>query len=266
MTHSLLALLIALAATVSAERRVVFAITPPEFSPVPGDAALYMQVIAYADPIEAPPAAMRHGEAPAPETAAFIERFFNPSRRFFGYEDGGKRAGIVRPLQPALASCVSLGATAAGDGIESGFATNFEVVARDTRSRALTGEELAHLSAYGRRYFQREVEVEGEVIDIGEPVVTATIMATTCGEVSSLFLVTNEISATRVVPLVAFPSRGRACDMAGEPVLFGHLDFDGDGVDEIVIRDYGSEGYDYIVFRRGRNRVWHLVRGGGSGC
>ena len=162
LTLAPLVLAIALSA-VAAERRVVFAVLDPEFSPVPGDAKLYFEPIAWAQPLAPPPDA---------GTQSFIKRYFSRDRRYSTYMDG-KRGGEIRPLQSASAGCSSLGSTAAGTNVTApAFATNFDVPERTVRNRWATDEESAVLRAYGERWYAArgygavKLRVDAELIDV----------------------------------------------------------------------------------------------------
>ena len=255
---------------VAAERRVVFAVLEPEFSPVPGDAKLYFEPIAWAQPL-APP--------PPDDSQSFIKRYFSRDRRYTTYMDG-RRGGDIRPLQSAKAGCSSLGSTAAGTNATTpAFATNFDVPERAVRNRWATDEESAALRAYGERWYAArgygavKLRVEAELIDVGpeqEMLFAATIAVEELKDCKprAIFVLAkqSDVTAQKVVPQVIIGTRNQ-CEMAGDPVLFGHLDFDGDGIDEIVVRNYWIEAYQWVVIRRNSAGDWRIaVLGGVAGC
>jgi hypothetical protein len=274
-------LVLAIATTaVAAERRVVFAVLEPHFAPVPGNAKLFLEPIAWAHPLAPPPHAYAEGDEPGPETKAFIDRYFRRDREYTTWYDG-RRGGTVRLLERALAGCVSLGMTASGRDIAApAFATNFALPERTLRNRAATAEESAALLTYGKRWYAArgynagELQVESaELIDVGpeeEQLFAATIavVSQAACEPRAMFVLARQgdVAARRVVPQVIIAPVGM-CETSGNPSLFGHLDFDGDGIDEIVVLDHQVEGYEYLVLRRSEDGEWRIaVRGGGSGC
>lgn len=255
---------------VAAERRVVFAVMEPQFSPVPGDAKLYFEPIAWAQPLAPPPKA---------GTQSFIKRYFSRDRRYTTYLDG-RRGGEIRPLESASAGCSSLGSTAAGPQMTTpAFATNFDVPERTIRNRWATDEESATLRAYGERWYAArgygavKLKVEAELIDVGpdqEMLFAATIALEEHKDCipRAIFVLAkqSDVAAGKVVPQVVIGTRNQ-CEIAGDPTLFGHLDFDGDGIDEIVVMNHWIEAYQYVVIRRNQAGEWRIsVLGGVAGC
>lgn len=277
-----LVLAIAMSA-IATERRVLFAVLEPEFGPVPGEAKLYLTPIAWAVPLAPPPPEYSDYEPPSPETKRFIGRYFRGDRRYATYYNG-RREGIVRPLKPAFAGCSALGVTAAGSDVKTpAFATNFEVPERTLRNREATAEESAALLAYGRRWYEHRgqgaVKLQvtwAELIDVGpdqEMLFAATISVaeytkeTACAR-RAIFILAKQadVSEKRVVPQVVIVPQG-SCEAAGDPALFGHIDADGDGIDEVVVRNYWIEASQYIVIRRNEAGEWRIaVYGGVAGC
>ena len=268
---------------IAAERRVVFAVVEPEFSPVKGDAKLYMEPIAWARPLAPPPRGVSEIDPPPTESREFVRRYFARTRSYTTYTNG-RRGGVVHPLEQVVGGCASLGATAAGSRIAAPtFAVNFDVAERELRDRRPSPAEAAALFAYGKRWYatrgfedaQLEL-VASDLIDVAEgeePLLAGTIAVRTVKAAAecpppSLFVLarTSEVSATRVVPqLIIAP--GGACDTGLGASLFGHVDFDGDGIDEIVLRDDWIEAYQYLVIARDSSGKWRIaVRGGVAGC
>ncbi|MGH9600890.1 MAG: hypothetical protein ACRD24_00760 [Terriglobales bacterium] len=57
-----------------------------------------------------------------------------------------------------------------------------------------------------------------------------------------------------------------AFDDHQQRALVDHLDLDGDGVDELIVRMEGYEDWQYGIYKKEKKR-WKLVyTGGGGGC
>lgn len=261
----------------AAERRVVFAVKEVDFGPVPDDAKAYIEPIAFADPIAAPPVGFSHpDEAQDQASLDFAHRYFDAGHRY-----SVLHGGTVRVLKPASASCISLVATVETAEPLPALATNFSVPERMLRDREPSVREAASLLAYGRRYFNArggdDLELEigvAQVLDVDpetEPLLAGTVLVTDsrslpeCGARAILIVARlSEVAPTRLTP--QFTIRA-GCEDVGTPFIFGHLDLDGDGVDELIAVTYGKENYDYQLYRRGSDGPWKFVlRGGGAGC
>jgi hypothetical protein len=261
----------------AAERRVVFAVKKVDFGPVPDDAKVYIEPIALADPMEAPPRGFSHpDEAQDEASIAFAQRYFDAGHRY-----SVLHGGTVRVLKRASAGCISLVATVESTGSLPALATNFSVPERTLRNREPSADELASLLAYGRRYFDArgggnlELQIgDAQILDVDpatEPLLAGTIEVTDsrslpeCGARAILVVARlSDVTPRRLTPQFTIQA---GCEDVGTPFIFGHLDLDRDGVDELIAVTYGKENHDYQLYRRGSDGVWKFVlRGGGAGC
>jgi hypothetical protein len=259
----LLTMLLFSATLGAAERRVLFAVVGSEGGAV-------IEPVAMLDPIAAPP------------RDAFPGRYFDPARRYHVFANA-MPAGSVQPGARKEIACVSTAAAAKLEGrtlqeSEIVLATNFAVPVRTTRDRELTVAESRALQRYARLFLRNRgvaaaavatLETNARVMDVGgELLVVGSVSPPEASCAGSLFLIAKvaAVGATKVVPLVArFRPCGDCQDRAFiEPL--DHLDLDGDGFDEVIGRDWGKEGYAYVIWRRDSGGRWSVVWGGGSGC
>jgi hypothetical protein len=188
----------------------------------------------------------------------------------------GMRVGTVRAGEPKSLGCVSDARTATIDGTkpEDGevlLATNVAVAVRETRDRELTAEESRSLLRYARVFLRTaaELDVNARVMDVGgELLIVGSWSTPEAACAGSLFLIArvDDVSAKKVTPQVARLRRRADCTDAAYIEPLDHLDLDGDRFDEVIARDHGKEGYDYLIWRRGAGGRWTVTRRRGSGC
>jgi hypothetical protein len=195
----------------------------------------------------------------------------------------GMRVGSVTAGEPRSLGCVSNAADATifGDKPPLGevfLATSFQVASRSTRDREITEAENTALTRYARVFLREhkiddaklnDLDVNARVMDAGgELLVVGSWSAPAGACAGSLFLIArvDDVTAEKVTPQVARFVEAADCDDEAYIQQLDHLDFDGDGFDEIVARERGKEGYEYLTWSRDAKGAWTMVRGGRLGC
>lgn len=280
MRRVALALLFVATTLGAAERRVVFAVRS-------GADGAFVEPIVRLDPIDSGPKGFE-GDAADAETRAFAKRYFASDRRY-GVYAGGVRVGSLQPGTKYDAGCVSLAATASIDGRkpaedETMLATNFALPTRESSNeRDVSVGEAAALRRYGAVFLRaRGVEVpqsetlltNARVYDVGhdESIVAGTIWIDdrecSVKSLGAVFVIARlrDVSPSNVTPQVAKYLPRATCDESANSEPIGALDVDGDGIDELFVRDWLYEGEDYYVWRRTATGKWVAVRGASSGC
>lgn len=196
------------------------------------------------------------------------------------YRDGA-RVGTVRAGAAKQLGCVSHAAEASIEGSrpevgEVLLAANFEVRERMRRDRELSADEDRAMRRYAKIFLREhgakttgELEVNARVIDAGgELLVVGSWSTPDAACEGSLFLIArlDDVTADAVKPQLARFRERADCDDGGFIQLLDHIDIDGDGFDEVIGRDDGQEGYDYLIFRRMAGAVWTIERGAETGC
>ncbi|HEX8171154.1 MAG TPA: hypothetical protein VF824_11495 [Thermoanaerobaculia bacterium] len=258
------------------ERRVVFALQDVDFGQDASPGRVYLDTIAWAAPLGPPPDGLSEIEQDVrPESRAFARRYFDAKRTYRVWGDGGVPLGTARPDGIAYAGCSSLSAFAKTKAQAPAFVTNFDVAPREVHDREVTPEERRAVERYGRAYFAargvRKIEVtDARIVDLGdgEPLLVASIAHdhTERSPVRAIAIAAplSAVAPERLAPMIVVAAGE---EDAGDPYFFGHLDFDGDGVDELVAVEYWIEAHQYLVYRRASNGRWLLaVRGGVTGC
>ena len=189
-----------------------------------------------------------------------------------GVRVGSVRAGAAREL-----GCVSNAADAAIDGEKPAvdevlIATNFVARERRRRDRELTAGEASVLERYARTFLREHgakstepLDVNARVMDLGDELLVIGSWSTAESACEgSLFLIAR-IEAGAVKPQIARYRERADCEDAAFIEPLEHVDIDGDGFDEVIARDHGKEGYDYVIFKRDKG-AWTVERGGATGC
>jgi hypothetical protein len=192
------------------------------------------------------------------------------------YRDG-VRVGSVRAGAPRELACVSSAADASIDGDKPALgevliATNFVARERRRRDRELTAGEASVLESYARAFLREHgaktaepLDINARVMDLGDELLVVGSWSTAESACEgSLFLIAR-VDAGVVKPQVARFRERADCEDAGFVEPLEHVDIDGDGFDEVIARDHGKEGYDYVIFRRDEG-AWTVGRGGPTGC
>lgn len=230
-----------------------------------------------------PPPPTQNGKDPAAATSRFETQYFATGRQYEVYV-GGEHAGTVQVIKPEALGCASLSAVVSGTGaLEDddvrALATSLPIAPRPpSAARRPTPEEEAEALKLAGSVFRlhgarasaiRKMRIERLVITDLDRDQKAEMVGT--------FSVRDKVERTLL--LVAGPdgagfkselawhySASGAPDDRQQRTLVDHLDLDGDGVDELIVRLDGYEDWQYGIYKKDKKH-WKLVyTGGGGGC
>jgi hypothetical protein len=258
-----------------------------------GSGAVVFAVSKYESSVTAEPVVIyRDGKYEAPPideekgNNAFARGYFKPGRKYRILSGGGEAGTltIVKYLEPG---CVGLVADATADtparlgGRVRALATDSQALGRGPASRrAPTDAERARAielarAAYAKNGVAAALAAKMEVVNL-----TATDLDRDGKfELVGSFLVDKKDAApmSYTLFLIMEPSGDdfkaawewfhKGSEDAFEDRLFvDQLDFDGDGVGEVVVMGSYYESNDYIIYQRQQGRWRPVYRGGGGGC
>ncbi len=230
-----------------------------------------------------PPPPPENGKGPATATSRFEAQYFAAGKQYAVYV-GGEHAGTVQVIKPEAIRCASLSAVVSGTGaLEDddvrALATSLPIPPRPpAAARRPTPEEEAAARKLAGSVFRLHGARDSAMRKIRiERLVLSDLDRDQKAELVGTFSLRDKVERTLL--LVAGPGGdGFKTELAwhysasGEPddrqqrSLVDHLDLDGDGVDELIVRMEGHEDWQYGIYKK-QKKSWKLVyTGGGGGC
>ncbi|HWS85373.1 MAG TPA: hypothetical protein VN282_00140 [Pyrinomonadaceae bacterium] len=259
-----------------------------------GGGAVVLAVSKYEATVTAEPVVIyRNGAYAAPPideekgTNAFAKEYFKPGRKFRILSGGGEAGAlsIIKYMEPG---CVGLVAEATAEtsarlgGRVKVLATDSQALGRGAPSRRAPTEaeraravELARAS-YAKNGVGAALASKMEVVNL-----TATDLDRDGRSelVGSFLAGKNDVGSTSyTLFLIMEPAAGDAFKTAWEWFHKGsedsyedrhfvdQLDFDGDGVGEVIAMGGYYESNDYVIYKRQQGRWRPVYKGGGGGC
>ncbi len=230
-----------------------------------------------------PPPAPKRGKGPVAATQHFQEQYLAAGKKYEVYV-AGDHAGTVEVIKPESRDCPSLSAMVTGTGaLEDddvrALATSLPIPARPTiTQRRPTSEEedaarqLAGSSfrLYGARWGAmgriRIVRLEARDLDRDQKAeLVGTFRLRDKGERTLLLVARPDGNGYKSELAWHFRSSGDVDDRELRS-LVDHLDLDGDGVDELIVRMEQHRSWQYGIYKK-EKKGWKLVyTGGGGGC
>ncbi len=272
---------------VAGEAHVIFAVQKAwdEDSGGHGSTRPFIDAVALVDQgrFLAPPPAPKSGKNPAISTQHFQEQYFAAGKKYEVYVAGG-HAGTVEVIKPEPLDCPSLSAMVTGTGaLEDddvrALATSLPIPARPpiTQRRPTSEEEAAarKLAAssfrlHGARWSAmariRTVRLEARDLDRDQKAeLVGTFRLRDKVERTLLLVARPEDGGYKAELAWHFLSSGDVDDRELRSMV-DHLDLDGDGVDELIVRMEHHRGWQYGIYKK-EKKSWKLVyTGGGAGC
>jgi hypothetical protein len=221
-------------------------------------------------------------------SAAFAKRYYAKGRTYRMLY-GGAAYGFAQVQSQQMTGCISLAAKVTTskplpDGISALAIGSFPGAPRALKRRDMTDAEEKTLFALAQQVYatkgvpsalMKGVDIAGDTAtdldNDGKIDLIATFIAQDEKHpfIHRLFLVASpdDLGGARVE--YAWYYRGeRANDADQELFTFvDHLDFDGDGTDELIVQTRGYETTEFVILQRDRFRNWNVVYSGGeSGC
>ena len=217
-------------------------------------------------------------------------RKYLPRGRSYRLLLGGAEAGTITIGRPVDVSCVSLVARGEVEGtIECrqgalALATGSLVIGSKRSSRrALSEEEARRAQALARERFEARGQRQ-ELAKGGPVAIRSALSADLDGDgrddlVASAFFVVppqrKDFLPDRSHEVVFVLEDGVPrelwsydgdFEMGAKALLVDHVDLDGDGISEIVLRIQYYETWDFAIFRRVEGEWVEVYQGGGGGC
>ena len=258
-----------------------------------GGGAVVFVVSKYENDVTAEPVVSYRGgkfeNAPAAgdETASFAREYFRAGRKYRIISGGGDAGTLTISKYQEPPGCVDPTAAATADttarlgGRIKVLATDSQTLGRGTPSRRAPTEaeraravELARAS-YAKNGVAAALASKMEVVNL-----TATDLDRD-GKfelVGSFVAGSKDASATSYTLFLIMEPSGDGFKTAWEWFHKGaeegyedrhfvdQLDFDGDGVGEVIAEGTYYESYDYVIYKRQQGRWRPVFKGGGGGC
>ncbi len=268
-----------------AQTHVVFAVSKSWGGEgIPGESSRpYIEVVALIEGgryLSPPPPTESRKSAKA-ETSRFESQYFASGRKYNVYI-AGEPAGAVEVIKPESTGCASLSAVVTGTGaLEDddvrAVATSLPVAPRPAahRRRPTSEEEAAvlHLASamfrmHGARSSAvRRIRIERLVVtDLDhdqQPELVGSFRLRGSPERTLLLVAKPDGDGYQAELAWHFRSSG-AMDDRQQRSLVDHLDLDGDGVDEMIVRLESHQGWQYGIYKK-HKKTWKLIYTGGGG-
>ncbi len=219
--------------------------------------------------------------------AEFSKSYFTASSEY-PLLVGGEKKGILRIEKPVDVSCESQSATAS---LPTGFSLNESQFALATSSPVVRShaahqrpplpEEAQNILEFAREVFHQE----GATADDVKAAKTESIVLTGLDgdsklEVVGIFSLRDKKMERRLFLVLTASEAGYHTELKvhtattdlddlkdlSTPDFLGQLDLDGDGVDEIFVRNSYYESWDYTIYGKKQGTWKKLYQGGGGGC
>ncbi len=232
----------------------------------------------------APPRPADPKKQPPAETSRFEAQYFASGRQYGVFVAGGG-AGTVAVVKPESITCASLSAevsesSALQDDDVRALATSLPIVPRPGAMphRPTAEEEAAALKLAGsafrlhgaRASSLSRIRIERlTVADLDgdqRPELIGSFTLRDKGERALLLVAGSKEGGYKAEMAWHYLGPADAPDDRQRRSLVDHLDLDGDGVDEIVVRLEGHDDWKYGIYKK-EKKGWKLVyTGGGGGC
>lgn len=230
----------------------------------------------------APPKPADPRKQPQAETSRFEAQYFASGKQYAVFH-GGDSAGTVAVVKPGSVTCVSLSAEvseseALQDDDVRALATTLPIAPRPHASsrRPTMDEESAVLQLAGsifringaRSSSLKRIRIERlTVADLDgdqRPELIGSFALRDKGERALLMVASPKDGDYKAELAWHFAGANDLPDDRQRRYLVDHLDLDGDGVDEIVVRMEDHNAWKYGIYKK-EKKSWKLVYTGGGG-
>lgn len=228
----------------------------------------------------------------ASDQSRFIAMYFEPGRRYRMMESG-QDIGVASVTQHEEPACVQLNAAVTVTTTVEQTRDTYDAIAIDALPtsprvaprRAPTSDERAAFLRQARSAYVAErvpatiirtmkivdltavdLDADGRVELVGS---VQSRSPASAGDAYNLFLIVpadsqpsgSGTAATRAA--LTWFHRGADLEYADQRYL-DHVDFDGDGIAEVIVRGQSYESHSYVIYQR-RSGIWRQVYAGGGG-